>query len=364
MTTSVSRRRWPWLAAFVVALAALGALAYLDRAGDAPAPVSTGPGGQAAPAATDTTDPALRTPAYWREVGHGAGFVTGLESLPASLAGTTVPDGLAVDANGNLLVNGALRDVFEYFLSVVGEEDIERIIGRIRAHLGHALPGTAAGQANALLDNYLAWRAALADLPQAGGGAPGTLDPAALRAQQAATRELRTRFLDAGTVEAFFADEDRWDDYALSRLQVMNDASLTISEKARRTAQLRDALPASLREEVAAVSLYTDLKALTQELKAAGGTDAELRTLREQVVGPEAADRLEQLDAQRGQFQQRLAAWIRERNTLRETPGLAPADVEAQLDRLRAERFPDEDPSRMRALEHIADTEGLQALQE
>lgn len=347
-----------WLLAGLPVFLILAALAWLALHDPAPAPAASGPGAAAAPASA----PETRSPAYWQDIGRDAAFVTGLESLPASLAGTEVPGGLAADADGRLVVNGALRAMFEYFLSAVGEEDIERIIGRIRAHLAHHLPASAAAEANAILDGYLAWRASLADLPQAGGGAPEQLDLDAVRAQQSAARALRGRFLDAGTIEAFFADEDAWDDYTLERLAVMQDPALDTQEKAARSAALRASLPPQVREQVEAVSLYNDLTALTRELRDRGGSQAELRALREQVVGAEAADRLERLESERQALRQRLDAWLAARSALQAAPGLSAADRAAQVDHLRAQHFPDMDEARVRALEDIADQGGLDTL--
>src|SRR5690606_32313520 len=74
-------------------------------------------------------------------------FVTGLEQLPASLEGTSVPPGLLEDGNGNLVPTPGLRDIFDYFLSVLGEEPLDVIVARINAYLASNLSASAATQA-------------------------------------------------------------------------------------------------------------------------------------------------------------------------------------------------------------------------
>ena len=109
-------------------------------------------------------------------------FRTGLEKLPASLEGTVVPDGLQVDAQGNLVITPLLRDVMEYFLSTLGEEDLATIVQRLQAYFANNLPATAAEQAQQILNGYLAWRDNLGQIPQAGGVDAARLDVDAVRA--------------------------------------------------------------------------------------------------------------------------------------------------------------------------------------
>ena len=58
------------------------------------------------------------------------------EQLPASLAGTSVPEGWArTDRLGNLIPTPHLRQLFEYFLSALGEESLQQLVARIQAAL-------------------------------------------------------------------------------------------------------------------------------------------------------------------------------------------------------------------------------------
>lgn len=275
--------------------------------------------------------------------------------MPASLEGTDVPDGLLVDGNGNLIISTSLRDVFDYFLSTLGEEDIDTIVARLRAYIAHQLPASAAAEANRILDNYLAFRESLVDLVPAGGQINEQLDIQAVRQQQDAIRAQRQQFLSADVEQAFYAAEDQWNDFGLDRLAVLQDESLSTEQRAERLSELRESLPGELQADVDAVLRYQDLQALTAQLEQEGGTDADLRLLREQVVGPEAADRLEAVEAQRAQFQTRINQWLAQRDTLLADENLALGDRQQQVSQLREQQFSEEELIRVTTLERLHD---------
>lgn len=289
------------------------------------------------------------------EVATSAVFVTGLEQLPASLEGTSVPPGLIEDGNGNLVPTPGLRDIFDYFLSVQGEEPLEVVVARINAYLAANLSALAAAQARAVLGNYLDYRESLADVEQAGGVNASQLDLLAVQTQQDEVRTLRQRYFDAGVNEAFFARDDALDRYALARLKVLQDDALSAEEQAAQLNALRHQLPADMQQELDDVSRYQDLRTLTQSWQEHGGNDAQLRQIREQTVGAAAADRLEALEQERAAFDQRMQRWLGERQAILSNSALSEADRERQIETLRAGQFSDSELVRVRTLERIHD---------
>lgn len=290
----------------------------------------------------------------WASRGDPSRFTSGLEELPASLDGTRVPDGLRTDSNGNLVVSLELRDVFDYFLSVIGEEDMDTIVARLRAYLNDQLPAGAAAEANQILNSYLALRKSLSDLP---GTAPAgeSLDIAAVRAQQAAIQAQRRKYLSAEVDQAFFAAQDQWHDYGLSRLEVLTSDDISAGEKAERLGALRNNLPEGMRADVDAVLQYQDLQALTHELTQQGASEADIRVLREQVVGAEAADRLQALEQERAAFSARVDQWLVQRDAILGNESLALPDRLAQVEQLRAQQFSDAEQLRVESLEAVHD---------
>ena len=82
------------------------------------------------------------------------------EQLPASLAGTSVPDGWArTDRLGNLIPTPQLRQLFEYFLSALGEESLPQLVARIQRALS-VLDEPARAQALVTLGAYLDYKLA------------------------------------------------------------------------------------------------------------------------------------------------------------------------------------------------------------
>ena len=280
-------------------------------------------------------------------------FVTGLESLPQSLRDTEVDGRLDVDARGRLIIEPGIRHLFDYFLSTQGEESLPVILARLQAFIHNVLPEAAAAEAEALLDSYMDYLAATAGL-QAPATPGQPLDVSTIGEHLRQLDDLRRDFFTSEVHEAFFGEESAYDRYTLARLEVMQDDSLSASERAARVALLEDQLPAALREDTQAISRYQTLQGLTGELREQGDT-AQLRQVRESLVGAEATDRLEQLDAERDQWRHRVRGWLAERGQLLQGGSLETGDAEVELDRRRSVLFAEHELSRVRTLERIAD---------
>lgn len=289
-------------------------------------------------------------------------FVTGLENLPASLQGTEVDGALETDADGHLRITLAVRRVFDYFLTAVGEEPLDTVLARLRAYIRDRLPPGAAAEAEKMLAGYLAYKQALAGIQDGAQPAGGRFDEAAVRASLQQARALRGQYMPPAMATAFYADEDAMNDYMLERVAILQDAQLAPAERAGRLAAREAQLPAPLREATHTVNQYRDLQALTADWKKQAGSATELRQIRENLLGAEAADRLEELDRGRADWDRRLDAWLAERAGILAVPGLDEADRHRQIDALRAEHFSADEQPRVEALEHIADQGALAAV--
>lgn len=283
-----------------------------------------------------------------------ASFTTGVESLPASLQGTEVDGELEVDEKGHLKITNGVRRVFDYFLSAVGEEPLDSLIARIRAYLRHKLPPMAAGEAERLLDSYLNYKRSLEGIQQAQTGG-SALDLDAIRRQMQQVQALRTQFFTPEVITAFFGDEDVYDRYTLARLEVMQNQGLTPMQRAQQLAGLEDMLPPAMRESIKVINQVQNLDALTQEWKKRGGSAAELRQIRESVVGAEAANRLEALDQERAGWDQRMSAWFQERDAIMANTSLSEQDRQRQVEELRNQRFNGTERVRAESLERMRD---------
>lgn len=340
------KRAIPWVAAVLAAAALVVAI------GRGPADALAPAGDAAMPESPRSLFERVFAPA-----GHDAPkFVTGLENLPASLHGTEVDGALEADAGGHLKITHAVRRTFDYFLSALGEEPLDTVVARLRAYIRAQLPATAAAEAEQLLADYLAYRQALADVDATTAPSPdGQLALEAIRVRMAQAAALRAQFLSPAEAEAFYADEDRMDRYMLDRVSILQQQDMDAAAHASRLAALEQDLPPHLRETSHVFTQYQNLEALTADWQRANGTPGELRQIRENLLGPEAADRLQALDDERAAWDRRMVDWLRERAGILAASGLAEADRQRQVDALRASRFSEAEVLRVQALERLAD---------
>lgn len=292
---------------------------------------------------------------------HGAAvatisFKTGLEGLPASLRGTDVDGELKADANGHLLINNGVRRTFDYFLSATGEEPLAQILARLKAYIRHKLPPSASLEAEQLLDSYMAYKQAAENAPQQQvTSADGNINLTAMRQQMQLLAGLRQQYFSRDAISAFFGDDDAYDSYTLARLELMENNNLNAEQRAQRMTALENELPEAMRESTRVVRQYQDLETLTSDWQKRGGSSAELRRIRESIVGPDAADRLEKLDQETHAWDQRMDSWLQERNAILSNPALGSIDRQQQLDNLRQQRFSDAERLRVESLERMHD---------
>jgi lipase chaperone LimK len=282
-------------------------------------------------------------------------FESGLEGLPVSLRDTEVDGELEVDANGRLKITNGVRRVFDYFLAATGEESLDTLLARIRAYIRHKLPAGAAAEAEKLLDAYIAYKRGLSDIQQAVAPGSQQIDINAVRKQMQEVQALRTRYFSQEVIAAFFGDDDAFDQYSLSRVDIMQNTQLSATERARQLAALEEQLPPSLQESMKAINQYQNLQSLTDDWKKRNGSVGELRQIRESLVGPEAADRLETLDQDVAQWSQRMNAWLAERTSILSNVALSEQDRQAQVDRMRQQRFQSNELVRVESIERMND---------
>lgn len=324
-------------------IAFAGALAILLRGGGEPAPAAAALSQPADASVAQAPVPQTRAPAA--PVAAAAAPAPTRTPLPASLVGTEVDGRFHLDAAGNLLVTEDIRRLFDYFLSTLGEESLAGSVQRLRDHIAGRLDAPAEGQALALLGQYLDYKRQLAQLER---DLPLLADLDALRQREVAVQALRARIFNADAHQAFFASEEAYNAFTLQRLAIQRDARLDPAAKAAAIDQLRAALPEPLQAAVAS-QLQAELRAQVGALQAAGGSPEQVRQLRQQLVGAEAAARLETLDRQRLQWQQRLQAYLKEKGRIEASEGLSDSDKAAAIARLQEDGFSPQERLRLRA---------------
>jgi lipase chaperone LimK len=282
-------------------------------------------------------------------------FVTGTESLPKSLQGTEVDGQLEVDANGHLKITNGVRHVFDYFLSTIGEEPLDTILARIRAYIRHKLPSVAAAEAEHILDGYIAYKQGLDTVQKAQQANGGGVDIDAVRQQMQQVQALRTQYLSAEVITAFFGDEDAYDRYTLARLDILQNKNLSAAQRAQQLAALEQQLPTTIQESMKTINQYQNLENLQADWKKRGGTPEELHQIRENLVGPAATTRLESLDQERAGWDQRMNSWYSDRAAILNNRNISDQDKQQQVNALRNNQFNEAERLRVQSLEQLHD---------
>lgn len=299
------------------------------------------PGQMSVPAAAPLT-PVEPTPAATESAA--------LSSLPPSFAGTAVDGQFRLDDAGNLLISMDIRRIFDYFLSAYGEERIQTSITRLQAYIRSQLDEPAEGQALALLEQYLDYKRQLIQLEK---DLPQMASLEAMRQREQAVQNLRASIFSPEAHQAFFAQEEAYNQFTLQRLAIRHDQLLNEQQKAEAMDRLRATLPEDM-QEMLVPQLQAELRQQTAALQAQGAAPEQIRQLRLQLVGAEATARLEALDQRRQQWQQRLDAYRQEKARIEANSGLSEEDRQAAIASLAEERFDERERLRLDAAEQLA----------
>lgn len=319
-----------------------------------PARTSATPAGQPQPTTEATSPEESEAP----PAGYQTPESLGEEPFANSLAGTNIDGNLRADANGQLIIDLKTRDFFDYFLNTIGEVSADQALGQIKKLARNNLPETAAGEAIALLHQYLDYKDAAFALGNQ------SLDPARqhdpsyqldmLKGALADMKQLRRRMFAADTHEAFFGLEEAYGDYTLASLNIQQRKDLSTEAKKILMEWHRQQLPEVIRRtETRMIEESSHHQARQQALARAESPNDAGRRLRELGVADTQArevvaymEERKHFDQEYQQFRQALASL--------DTSGLAQEDMAAQKSRLLKQHFEDEQTrtwARLRALD-------------
>lgn len=263
-----------------------------------------------------------------------------------SLAGTTPPATLTLDANGNLIADSNSKAVMDYFLSLQGEMADARLRALLAQWATETAGGIAASDLLSLFDRYHTYRKRFAS------GEFAASSTSSVEARLRQRQQLRDDIFGADTAAALFAAEDRYDRFSLQR-QAILDSHLSDEEKAQALSNLRRSLPEDLARQYEQQYRLRHLQEATQSIRENGGDSDDLFAYHQQQFGDAAALRLQALEAQRQQWQQRYDDYAQQKSTILNS-GLAAEDQQQQLEQLRATLFDDAEQRRVVALDRLA----------
>lgn len=292
------------------------------------------------------------------------GYDSKLGPLPDSLEGTIMANALVVDEEGNLRISSDIRRVFDYFLSTSNEESLEIIFARINEYLEYHLQHPALNQAKDILAGYINLKKALYDFQiERSELMKQNLDDGQftgnklllLEEQLIARNELRAKFLSQDVYEAFYEDEQIFDQYTLDRMKVTSNQSLTENEKQELLIQLDNDAPEELVQARQETQISDTLKNRTAQLREQGADATEIRALRTEMFGEEAAVRFDELDKKRAEWKLRLNQYMTKRSEILSSEGISIEDRQSQIDDLRANEFDGRESIRVKVFERQTD---------
>ncbi|GEM_PF-362378 len=282
------------------------------------------------------------------------GFEEFVARKPNSLQDVPPPSRLGLDQNGKLIVDMRVRNLFEHYLSAVGEEELDSIILRIKYDLSTQLEGDSLAQALALMSGYLQYRNHLGVLKNdfAANHLGSQYDLGAVRDMQLAVRSARLSFFSVEAIDGMFAQDDQYDDYMMARTTIMADASLSPQEKNYRMAEINSQAPKWISESYAPSEQLESIRTQAKLLRESGVDSAEIYALRDATYGAAAAERLEALDQRRANWEARVDAYRVELDSLLAGTHIGALDHDALLS-LRAQFFNGPELQRIAAVDKM-----------
>ncbi|MGQ7957161.1 lipase secretion chaperone [Pseudomonas sp. SP16.1] len=274
-----------------------------------------------------------------------------------SLAGTEVDGRLQTDAAGNLVLELALRDYFDYFLSAVDHSGLDASIAALLADAGARLQEPALGQMTSLLGDYLDYKRASLALLQQPLDARQQVEPQAqLQVLQQAFERLdalrRTHF-SAAAQEALFGAEQAYARYTLDRLALQQREDLGEAQRAQLHEQLRQQLPQALRASELRQLQAQEQLARSEQLWREGADEQQVREFLAMTYDPPTVQRLLLEQRRERDWQQRYQAYRTELAGL-QGQGLSAADAAQVQQRLRERLFAADDRHRVETYDAIA----------
>lgn len=242
---------------------------------------------------------------------------------------------LKMDASNHLIVNENTKNCFEFFITQYGEKSIAQIKTDFVNYAKSSYQEPLLSQLTDLWSRYMQYRENFGDLeaPQLDKEQAGYY-----KAVFSNMKNLRKTFFSDYEIEGLFGIEDTYNDYTIARMAILDDKNLSATEKAQKLKALFDQLPEDWKENLQQLNQLEDLRKLTADIKARGGSAEEIHQMRTHLVGPEATQRLETLDTERSHFKSNVTRYLNERDSIVKS-NMSEAAKNTAIQQLRAKAF-------------------------
>lgn len=273
-----------------------------------------------------------------------------------SLKGTEIDGLYAVDDQGHLILNDDIKHRFEYFLSTLGEFELDQVLNMIKEDIHLNLQEPARSEALKLFNDYILYKKALVELEQ------GTDEMADfdlnnvqhMRMQLEQLRNKRREYFSPEAADAFFGFDEIYDDYMLSKLEIMHQTQLTEAEKQAQLSALEDQLPPELSELRDETQRISNVFSKVEAMKASGASAEAQFDVNAQAFGQDAALRIQALEKQRTEWKRRVNTYLEDKAEITNNSDLSEEEKNEQYERLKQSAFDDSEQRRLKAYELMA----------
>ncbi|UPR36153.1 lipase secretion chaperone [Vibrio cyclitrophicus] len=244
--------------------------------------------------------------------------------------------------------NASAKDMMEYFVSGNTELTLEDIRDNVAKH--HEQSQVTIVD-EALFAKYLEYKSALTSLDVQFDTT--SISAEDLRTLNQALLDLQAQFFSPSEISILFTHDNRMREIALEKLLLKQEG---LGEQ-----DYQQRMDALMSEQPDYVQTSHQNQVLLQQLSSSEGLDQQDKYLqRNELVGEEAAQRLEALDEQRAAFEDSLEVYFSERNDVLNDSALSETKQQETIAQLRTEHFLPEQLRRVEAIERIRATENAQ----
>ena len=235
-----------------------------------------------------------------------------------SLSGTQIHGRLRVDEEGNLIVEKAVKQLFDYFLNISGEIPRAELIEQIKQGIADYLAEPAQSQALEIFDNYIEYQTALQAEIDSGlyQVSPGNLDD--LEATYRTRSQLRSFHLGNEAATAFFEEEEARDWYTVGKLRLNANTSLTDEERQAELTALESTLPENHQK---VLYKQRDREAVRSKIEALRKENASIYDMQQEWskhYDSETVERFVKLEESRKDWNNRINDYLQRKENLAE----------------------------------------------
>lgn len=257
--------------------------------------------------------------------------------LPRYMQDIAIDGGIDIDSQGDVVSNQNLRDFFEFYLSLQGDLNLDQITQLLRLKT----QGTdnefndIGRQVMQLFGQYIDYKTALTSLSEQSLSALELL---------AAKQHLQQQFFEPQQAEQLFGDENNYMAYGIYKYQQQG-----LEPEYQQQLSADAAANMGFDDQQANSRYQQQQQQLSALAEISHGSTEERFVAREALVGKAAAGRLQQLDQQRQQWQQKVSDYQLEMANLAAVAGLAESDIAEQRQRYIDQHFSANEQKRLTA---------------